>query len=162
MKRHPRVLLVNDSRDEREMYVEWLQLKGYTPVQAIDAVEGFRLATLVEPDIVVTDVRLPGEVDGLALTRAIKSLPRARPIPVVILTGCVFEDQQLAALRAGCDRFLRKPCLPQSLTTHIEQVLRLCHAGQVNRSIPGGLGCSASNGAAHHEAYRRVSRRARS
>jgi CheY-like chemotaxis protein len=161
MKRHPRVLLVNDSRDEREMYVEWLQLKGYLPLQAADAIEGFRLATLADPDIVVTDVRLPGDVDGLSLTRAIKSLPRRRPLPVVILTGCVFENQRQAALHAGCDRFLRKPCLPQSLTTHIDQVLRLCQAGQVTSASVGGWGCSASNGAAHHEAYRKASRRAR-
>lgn len=161
MKRHPRVLLVNDSGDEREMYAQWLRLKGYIPLQATDALEGFRLATLVEPDIVITDVRLPGEVDGLALTRAIKSLPRPRPIPVMILTGCVFEAQRLAALHAGCDRFLRKPCLPQSLTTHIDQVIRLCRAGQIHSAILGGWGCSSSNGAPHHAAHRRANRRAR-
>ena len=67
-----RVLLVSDSRDEREMYAECFRRKGYCTLQAATASDGLRLATELAPDIVVTDIKLPGEMDGLDLTETLK------------------------------------------------------------------------------------------
>ena len=63
--RDVRVLLVSDSRDEREMYAEWFRRKGYCTLQAATASDGLRLAFELAPDIVVTDIKLPG-FDGWA------------------------------------------------------------------------------------------------
>lgn len=76
------------------------------------------------PDIVVTDIKLPGEMDGLDLTETLKQDISKQALPVVILTGCAFEQDREQANRAGCDRFLTKPCLPEVLATSIEEVLR--------------------------------------
>ena len=122
--RDVRVLLVSDSRDEREMYAEWFRRKGYCTLQAATASDGLRLAFELDPDIVVTDIKLPGSMDGLELTEALKQDQSTLALPVVILTGCAFEQDREQANRAGCDRFLTKPCLPEVLATSIEEVLR--------------------------------------
>ena len=119
-----RVLLVSDSRDEREMYAEWFRRKGYCTLQAATASDGLRLALELAPDVVVTDIKLPGAMDGLDLTETLKQDKSREAPPVVVLTGCAFERDREQAHRAGCDRFLTKPCLPELLATSIEEVLR--------------------------------------
>jgi CheY-like chemotaxis protein len=112
----PRVLLISDSADEREMYAEWLQLRGFCTLQASTAAEAFRLASELPPAAIVTDVRLDGGEDGLCLTSRLKHDERMKAVPVVILTGHVFTRDREAAARAGCDVFIPKPCLPDALS----------------------------------------------
>jgi CheY-like chemotaxis protein len=118
-----RVLLVNDSRDEREMYAEWLRRLGYTTLQASNATDGYRMAVELGADVVVTDIKLPGTTDGLELTRRLKQLPATHDIPVLIVSGYVFKAHTDHAARVGCDRFLPKPCLPEALGEAIERLL---------------------------------------
>lgn len=124
MSRHATILLVNDTRDEREMYAEWLQHSGYCTLQAGTAADGLRMAVELEPDVVVTDIMLPGEMDGLALTESLKSDTTTVGMPVIVLTGCAFDSDRVNANRAGCDLFLTKPCLPEQLGQTIDELLR--------------------------------------
>ena len=105
------------------MYAEWFRRKGYCTLQAATASDGLRLANELDPDIVVTDIKLPGSMDGLDLTETLKQDPSRQAVPVVVLTGCAFERDREQANRAGCDRFLTKPCLPEVLATSIQEVL---------------------------------------
>ena len=115
---------MSDSRDEREMYAQWLQLRGDCTLQAASAADGMRLALELHPDIVVTDVRLPGPMDGLELTATLKHDTTTRAVPVVVLSGSGFDYDRQDARRAGCDRLLAKPCLPERLAQNIDEVLR--------------------------------------
>ena len=118
-----KVLLVTDFRDEREMYAQWLRGQGYCTLQAASASDAFRLAAELAPDVVVTDVRLAGPEDGLGLTRRLKDgEPATRP-RVVILTGYAFPRDREDAVRAGCDLFLTKPCLPDALATAVARLV---------------------------------------
>jgi CheY-like chemotaxis protein len=119
-----RVLIVSDSRDEREMYAQWLQLRGDCTLQAGSAADGMRLALELHPDVVVTDARLPGSMDGLALTATLKHDHTTSALPVVVLTGSGFAHDSQDARRAGCDRLLPKPCLPEKLAQSIDELLR--------------------------------------
>jgi CheY-like chemotaxis protein len=121
--RQVRVLLVNDSRDEREMYAEWLRRLGYTTLQASNATDGYRMAVELAADVVVTDIKLPGSTDGLELTRLLKQLPATHDVPVLIVSGYVFQAHSDDAAQVGCDRFLTKPCLPETLSAAIEGLL---------------------------------------
>lgn len=112
----PRVLLISDSADEREMYAESFRRGGFCTLQACSAADGFRLASELPPSAIVTDVRLAGDENGLELTRRLKQDERMRRVPVVILTGYVFTHDREAAARAGCDLFVPKPCLPDALS----------------------------------------------
>jgi CheY-like chemotaxis protein len=113
------VLLVDASRDEREMYAESLRLEGFTTLQATSASDAFRLASELAPQVVVTGVKLEGQADGLALARQIKASAATRHVPVVVLSGYGSSQCREAAAQAGCDLFLVKPCLPDDLVNSI-------------------------------------------
>ena len=119
----PRVLLVDDSADEREMYAEWFRLTGYGTLQASSAGEAFRLASELVPDVAVVDIALAGAEDGLRLTRRFKNDPALRRLPVIILSGHVFPSHREEAARAGCDLFVAKPCDPDILQAFVAALL---------------------------------------
>ena len=119
----PWILLVDESADEREMYAESLRRFGFSTLQASSAADAFRLAAELPPAAIVTDVRLDGQEDGLGLTRRLKQDVRMRGVPVVVLTGYVFNADREAALRAGCDLFVPKPCLPDVLSKCLMDLL---------------------------------------
>ena len=117
-----RVLLVADSRDEREMYAESLRQEGFCTLQASSATDAYRLASELTPQVVVTGLKLAGQADGLALARQLKATETTRALPVVVLSGYASQRYRDAASEAGCDLFLVKPCLPAEL---VETIARL-------------------------------------
>ena len=120
----PRILLVNDSSDEREMFAESFRRGGFCTLQASSAADAFRLASELPPAAIVTDVKLAGDEDGLRFTRRLKQDATMRHVPVVILTGYVFTHDREAAAHAGCDLFLPKPCLPDVLSKTVAGLIR--------------------------------------
>jgi CheY-like chemotaxis protein len=71
----PAVLLVDDSKDEREMWTEFLRQQGFHPVHAATSEEALRLAAASPPDVVVVDLVLPGSMNGLELTPSLEARP---------------------------------------------------------------------------------------
>ena len=126
----PLVLLAEDDRDSREMYVLALELAGFRTAQADSGSEALKRVTELSPDVVVTDLNLPG-VDGYELCARLKGDPRTSRTPVVALTGCSFADELDRAHRAGCARVLVKPFPPDHLGPELAQVLAA--AGSVRR-----------------------------
>jgi two-component system phosphate regulon response regulator PhoB len=82
----PLILLVDDDADTREMYGLWLSSSGFAVDQARDANEALTKVKSAMPDVVVTDVTLPG-IDGFALCREIRRDDRTARIPVIAVTG---------------------------------------------------------------------------
>lgn len=117
------VLLVNRSRDEREMYAFALGRSGLQTVEAGSAADGWRLACAQPLAAVITDVYLPGDEDGLQFTQRLKASHHMRHVPVVIVSACTRDHDREAAVKAGCDRFLSKPCLPEDLADIITALL---------------------------------------
>jgi len=76
-----------------------------------------------EADVMATDLLLPGALDGCALIERLKSDPLTRTIPIIVLTVCASTTEEVQAGRAGCDVFLSKPCLPQTLLGHIRRMM---------------------------------------
>jgi two-component system cell cycle response regulator DivK len=107
--------LVDGAVDEREMYAEWFRYHGYCTLQAANARDGFRLASELKTDVIITDIRLPGCDDGLRLTTRLKTTASTARIPVVVLTGYAGPLEIQAATQAGCDWFVPKPCGPDKL-----------------------------------------------
>ncbi len=118
----PRVLLVDDYSDAREMYAEYLQFSGYDVVEASNGMEALQRALDTAPDIILMDLSLP-VMDGWEATRRLKSDERTAPIPVVALTGHALAGISEGAKKAGCDAFITKPCLPEDLVREIRTVL---------------------------------------
>ena len=118
----PRVLLVDDYPDAREMYMEYLEFSGFDVVQAGNGTEALQRAIDSTPDIILMDLSLP-VMDGWEATRRLKADKRTATIPVIALTGHALAGISEGAKRAGCDAFVTKPCLPQDLVKEIRRIL---------------------------------------
>jgi two-component system, cell cycle response regulator DivK len=127
MSDHPAtsVLLVQPECDDRDMYAEFLRYQGFLPVPASTAVHALSIAPAV--DIVVTGIRLPGHLDGIALVDRLKRDRQTKSTPVLVLTASAGQSDRDRAIAAGCDTFLVKPCLPDRLVREIRRLLVLSH-----------------------------------
>ena len=119
--RRPLVLVVDDYRDAREMYAEGLQAGGCDVLEAGTGEAALEMARRHVPDVVIMDVTLPG-IDGWTATRELKADRATAGVLVLALTGNARADGRDAAIQAGCDAFLIKPCLPEDM---LAEVLRL-------------------------------------
>jgi len=119
MENHGRhIFIVDDFKDNREMYAYFLSEQGFRVTEASDGEEAVAKASQLQPDLIVMDLSLPG-IDGLEATRRLKAGEKTRHIPVVILTA---YDIATAAPE-GCEGFLTKPCLPDQMISEINRVL---------------------------------------
>lgn len=120
---NPSVLLVEDDRAGRLLYAEWLAHAGFTVSQAHNGLQALERALDVTPDVVVTDLNIPG-IDGFELTRRLKQDPRTRDVPVLAVTGyAAFASDPGRARRAGCDAVLPKPCSAEDLEAAIRNLI---------------------------------------
>jgi len=117
-----RILIVDDFQDNREMYAAHLRFLGFSVDEAVTGTEAIEKAFAGTPDLIVMDLSLPG-MDGWEATRRLKTDPRTKHIPVVVVSGHALEASVRSARAAGCDAFLKKPCLPQTLLTEIQKLL---------------------------------------
>ena len=119
----PGVLLVEDDRDGRRLYAEWLTHAGFKVDQAHNGLQALERAFEAVPDVVVTDLNIPG-IDGYELTRRLKQDPRTKSVPVLAVTGyAAFAADPGRAQRAGCDAVLEKPCSAEDLEAAIRTLI---------------------------------------
>jgi CheY-like chemotaxis protein len=117
------VLLVEDDRAGREMYALGLEQGGFRVEQAHNGLQALDKALELAPDVVVTDLAIPG-IDGLQLCKRLRDNPRTRHIPIIGITGYAsFAAEPDRATRAGCDAVYLKPCLPEILVAEINRLL---------------------------------------
>ena len=117
-----RILMVDDFHDNREMYAAYLRFSGFIVDEAVTGTEAIEKALATPPNLIVMDLSLPG-MDGWEAMRRLKSDPKTTQIPIVVVSGHALEDSVQAAKAAGCDAFLRKPCLPQALLAEVKKLL---------------------------------------
>jgi PAS domain S-box-containing protein len=117
-----RVLVVDDDEETRN-YMAILLGKKYAPSLAPGADEALGVLANGGADIVLMDVSLGGNEDGLALTKRIRSDGRWRNLPIIALTAHAFPADRLAMLEAGCDDYLAKPFNPRDLVAKISTLL---------------------------------------
>ena len=118
----PRVLVIDDAEDNRSIYAFFLEHEGFEVDVAADGEAGVALAQAGEFDVIVMDLTMP-KIDGWEATRRLKSDERTSMIPIIILTGYPSTVGEYEARVAGSDRYLTKPCLPETLAGEIRHVL---------------------------------------
>ena len=104
----PTILIVEDSRDGREMLEMLLELKGYSVVAAGDGKRAVVAALEILPDLILLDLELPG-LDGLAVARDLRRNSNFRNVPIIILSGHDPSEHKQLAIDAGCTDYLLKP-----------------------------------------------------
>jgi len=139
----PRVLLVDDYPDAREMYTEYLEFSGFDVVEAGNGMEALQRAVDTTPDIILMDLSLP-VMDGWEATRRLKADKCTASIPVVALTGHALADISEGARKAGCDAFVTKPCLPEDLVREIRRILDRPPASSTKKSSRPGRNAKRS------------------
>ena len=126
------VLVVEDDPHALSGYLEFLGRSGFVASGSSDGKEALGLAVETVPDIVVTDISMPG-LDGFALAAALRADRRTRHVPLLGMTAHWSTEMQNAAQRAGFSAMLLKPCLPAHLLAEVERVLR--HAKLMNAAL---------------------------
>ena len=118
-----RVLIVEDQSDIRKLIRMTLEFEAYEIHEASDGASGLRMARAVMPSIMLLDVMMPREMDGLQVCQAIKTDPQLRHIKVVLLTARGQARDQEAGRAAGADEYLVKPFSPLQLIDTIERLM---------------------------------------
>ena len=85
---------------------------------------GVQMAKKQQYDLVITDQKMPGMVDGLSVIRQLRALPEYQNVPILMLTMETTEEMKNAARKAGATGWINKPFTPISLVTIAQRVLR--------------------------------------
>jgi CheY-like chemotaxis protein len=126
--RPPQVLVVDDFPQVRQVFGRFLRQGGMEPRFADDGVAALAAARLSRPDLVLCDLEMP-RMDGVALCLALRADEATRRVPILVVTASGGPAAQ-AALAAGCDAVLSKPCSRELLMTTIRDLLARVERGR--------------------------------
>ncbi len=118
-----RILIVDDEGDILELVRVSLEKEGYPTMCAASGEKALSIARAELPDLIVLDLMMPG-IDGLEVTRSIKSDPVLKNIFIVMLTAKGEEADIITGLEIGADDYVTKPFSPRVLIARIRSVLR--------------------------------------
>lgn len=119
----PAVLLVEDNADIRQ-FVGLVLGNGFHVEEAVDGESGLAKALKIIPDLIISDLMMPG-MDGLEMTKRLKTDERTSHIPVVMLTAKTGTAHRVEGLATGADAYLTKPFSPDELTTVVQNLVEL-------------------------------------
>ena len=114
-----KILIVDDEHTVLEMLVDSLEAEGYETCRASDGFEAMRLLVEASPDLVITDVQMPG-MDGYLFTKYVR---RVSNVPVMIMTGVPQEAAVLREMDVGADSYMIKPISLSELLDRIATLL---------------------------------------
>jgi two-component system, cell cycle response regulator DivK len=117
-----RILIVEDTEDNRKIIRDLLTAAGYELVEALDGAEGVVLAQRERPDLVLMDIQLP-IIDGYEATRRIRAIPELAKLPILAVTSYALSGDEAKARAAGCDGYVAKPFSPRQLLAKIREFL---------------------------------------
>jgi two-component system, chemotaxis family, response regulator PixH len=116
------VLVVEDAPSERELMSHYLRAEGYSVIGAHSGNEGLDKAIAQRPDVIVTDVVMPG-ISGFELCRKLKRTPETQAVPVVMCTSKKQSIDRLWGMRQGAQVYLTKPYTKDELIQAVKTVL---------------------------------------
>lgn len=118
------ILAIDDSTSIRQMVAFTLKSAGYAVIEAADGQEGLEKATVHAHAItlILTDQNMP-RMDGLALTRALRSMPEFTTTPILMLTTESSDEMKSQGKAAGATGWLVKPFDPHKLLEVVKKVI---------------------------------------
>jgi two-component system cell cycle response regulator DivK len=136
---HPLVLLVDNHADNREMYAEYLQIRGFRVIPCSDSRASIEVARRSEPDIILLELRMTG-MNGIQVLRELRKDPALAHVPVVALTASVMTRERAAADAAGFTELLPKPFFPEDLATAIIRIVAASRRAAPHDGLRGTRG----------------------
>ena len=123
-----KILVVDDNLDTRELTHLHLTTEGFTVVVASDGREGLYLAGIEQPDLIITDISMPG-LDGVEMVKQIRQKSDLKNVPILVLTAMGKEEMEQAIL-AGANRAMNKPVLLDALVDDVREMLSESELGK--------------------------------
>ena len=117
----PMVLVIDDNADIRS-YVHSLLHTDYSILEAANGIEGISKAMKYVPDVIVSDIMMPG-LDGVECCRRLKSELQTCHIPIILLTACSLDEQRAKGYDVGADSYISKPFNSQVLISRVRNLL---------------------------------------
>jgi CheY-like chemotaxis protein len=118
----PLVMVVDDDALARQLIASTLDSQAFDLRFAGDGIEALYQLRRLRPDVILTDVRMPG-LDGVSLTQRLKAEPLLARIPIIMMTGDSRRETLASSINVGAAAFLLKPYTRERLTAKIERVL---------------------------------------
>ncbi len=130
----PSVLVIEDNQDMNAFIARTLS-RQYRVLRAFDGEQGFAMAELSRPDLILTDIMLPG-LSGEELVRKVRADPSLNEVPIVLLTAHADDAMRVRLLKEGAQDYLDKPFHPDELLARIGRLLseRLEHRQSLQES----------------------------
>lgn len=120
----PKVLIIEDNDDNREILKQQLEHLGYEVIEAANGLEGLRQADTGKPDMIIIDIMMP-EMDGREVARQLRGNPSTERIPILAATVLFHSEDLQSCLQAGCDDVLSKPFTMRQLREKLNALSRL-------------------------------------
>lgn len=117
------ILIVEDSLSEMELMSHYLRESGFLVLNATGAKQGLEVALEQKPNIILTDVVMPG-MSGFELCRNLKKNPATQKIPIIICTSKNQEIDRLWGMKQGADAYLTKPFERDQLIQTVKSISR--------------------------------------
>ncbi|MEH2233576.1 MAG: ATP-binding protein [Nostoc sp.] len=144
-----RILLADDNADMRD-YVKRLLSQQYEVESVSDGLAALDSARGRVPDLVLTDVMMPG-LDGFGLLQALRADPLTQKVPIILLSARAGEEARVEGLEAGADDYLIKPFSARELLARVEAALKMARLRQEAMEREQGLRIEAEVAKAHLE-----------
>lgn len=123
MSQRASILIVEDHPTNLKLVADVLEMAGFSILASRDAEEAQTILKDTLPDLILMDIALPG-MDGLALTRLLKSQERTKDLLIVALTSFAMKGDDLKAREAGCDGYITKPVDTRRLPQMVEDLIQ--------------------------------------
>lgn len=117
-----RILVVDDHHVNLKLACDLLESEGFDVDRAVNAEAALSAIAARLPDLILMDLALPG-MDGLALTRLLRSQEATRDVPVVALTAFAMKRDEEKALEAGCIAYVPKPIDTRTLPAQLSAII---------------------------------------
>ena len=119
----PRVLVIEDEADIRDLIQHHLEREGYTVESAADGERGLEMARMRIYDTILLDIMLPG-MDGYEVCRALREDPRTASVPLLLVTSRGEEQDVIRGLNLGADDYVVKPFSLKELVARVQTSIR--------------------------------------
>ena len=117
------ILVVDDNPTNLKLAVDVLECAGYHVLRAEDAEAALLLVQKTTPALILMDIALPG-MDGLTLTRKLKTDPATKHIRIIALTAFAMKGDDQKAREAGCDGYITKPIDTRNFPAQVGELLK--------------------------------------
>jgi two-component system, OmpR family, KDP operon response regulator KdpE len=129
-----RILVVDDELPIQRILRRNLSVSGYDVLVADDGEQAVEMARAHQPDLILLDLCLPGELDGLEVCRQVRL---SMQTPIIVLSALTEEKQKVEALDLGADDYLTKPFSNDELQARVRACLRRASSSENGGDSPG-------------------------